>query len=205
MCVVPSTHVRMCITPTVLLCVRMCGTVHSLQDENDSTPKSMSLLRKKLGKVMSKSVGRKGTLAALNSALLLLSSLFPLDLLMEIMRRQCLFCVCVCVYVRTYVHIFGVECRVLWSRQLTVSLLHHTPTTAMVTCHNARTVAHLSTVCDVLPNSGKFSQESYIHTYIHMIQLLELALCANVRTCMHAPVSGSPLALSTCCVRYLRH
>ena len=114
-------------------------------------------------------------------------------------------CVCVCVYVRTYVHIFGVECRVLWSRQLTVSLLHRTPTTAMVTCHNASTVAHLSTVCDVLPNSGKFSQESYIHTYIRIIQLLELALCANVRTCTHAPVSGSPLALSTCCVRYLRH
>ena len=82
----------------------MCGTIHSLQDENDSTPKSMSLLRKKLGKVMSKSVGRKGTLAALNSALLLLSSLFPLDLLMEIMRRQCLFCVCMCV--RTYVHMY---------------------------------------------------------------------------------------------------
>ena len=94
----------MYITPTVLLCVRMCGTVHSLQDENDSTPESMSLLRKKLGKVMSKSVGRKGTLAALNSALLLLSSLFPLDLLMEIMRRQCLFCVCVCVC--TYVHMY---------------------------------------------------------------------------------------------------
>ena len=33
-----------------------------LQDENDSTLKTMSSLRKKLGKVMSKSAGRKGGL-----------------------------------------------------------------------------------------------------------------------------------------------
>lgn len=33
-----------------------------LQDENDSTPKTMSSLRKKLGKVMSKSAGKKGGL-----------------------------------------------------------------------------------------------------------------------------------------------
>ena len=46
--------------------VPICSAIHMwtfpLQDENDSTPKTMSLLRKKLSKVMSKSAGRKGEL-----------------------------------------------------------------------------------------------------------------------------------------------
>ena len=55
--VIPSVVLIMC---ECIRYVRLWPS--SLQDENGSTPKTMSMLRKKLGKVMSKSAGRKGEL-----------------------------------------------------------------------------------------------------------------------------------------------